>query len=153
LIVTDFDVCTELGTFADTRSRGDFALDALKVGVIALRQARGHVDADRLKTEGEHLLDSLRVSLENYQRQVGQELSTGLKEYFDPRSGRLTERLERLVKRDGELEQVLRRHVGGDGSELSQTLTSHLGKNSVLANLFDPSSSDGFLVTLTIKLD
>jgi len=46
----------------------------------------------------------------------------GLKEYFDPKSGRLAERLGRLVKRDGELEQVLRRHVGGDSSELAQTL-------------------------------
>jgi hypothetical protein len=153
LLVTDPDVCGELTTFADSRSRNDFALDALKVGVIALRQVRGHVDADRLKIEGERLLDSLKVSLETYQRQVGQELSAGLKEYFDPESGRLAERLERLVKRDGELEQVLRRHVGGDGSELAATLTDHLGENSVLASLFDPSSSDGFLVTLTQKLD
>ena len=153
LVVTDPDVCAELGTFADVRPRNEFALDALKVGVVALRQARGRVEADRLKSEGEHLLHSLRASLEGYQRQVALELSTGLKEYFDPSSGRLAERIERLVKRDGELEQVLRRHVGADGSELTRTLAAHLGEDSLLANLLDSSSSDGFLVTFSRKLD
>src|SRR5262245_4552396 len=152
LVVTDPDVCAELATFVDARSRHQFALDALKVGVVALRQSRGRIDVDRLKNEGEHLLESLKASLESYQRQVGQELAAGLKEYFDPKSGRLAERLERLVKRDGELEQVLRRHVGGDSSELAQTLAVHLGEGSVLAGLFDPSSSTGFLATLTQNL-
>jgi hypothetical protein len=146
------NLALSLATFVDVRSRDQFALDALKVGVVALRQSRGHIDADRLKSEGEHLLESLKASLESYQRQAGQELSAGLKEYFDPKSGRLAERLERLVRRDGELEQVLRRHVGGDSSELAQTLAVHLGKGSVLASLFDPSSSNGFLPTLTQNL-
>jgi len=153
LIVTDSDVCATLEPLTDPHARNDYALDALKVGVVALRQARGHVEAERLKSEGEHLLDSFRTTLESHQRQIAQDMSAGLKEYFDPGSGRLTERIERLVRRDGELEQILRRQVSGDGSELGRTLTAHLGEGSPLAGLFDPSSPEGFLSTLNKTLD
>jgi hypothetical protein len=152
LLITDSDVCRELEALPDSRVRTDYVLDALKVGVVALRQVRGQLEADRLKREGEHLLDSLRASLAIHQRQVAEDLSAGLKEYFAPDSGRLTERIERLVKRDGELEQLLRRQVSGDGSELARTLTAHLGEGSPLASLFDPSSPEGFLSTLNMAL-
>jgi hypothetical protein len=153
LLITDSDVCRELESLPDPRVRADYVLDALKVGVVALRQIRGHLEADRLKREGEHLLESLRVSLESHQRQTAQDLSAGLKEYFAPDSGRLTERIERLVKRDGELEQLLRRLVVGEGSELGRTLATHVGQGSPLASLFDPSSPEGFLATLNKTLD
>ncbi len=152
LRVTDPDVCAELAVHVDVRSRNGYALDALKVGVVALRHAQGRVEADRLKTEGEHLLASLKASLEHHQYQVAQDLSASLKDYFDPGSGRLTERIERLVKRDGDLEQVLHRQVGVDGSELSQTLATYLGQGSILAGLMDPSAADGFMATFRQKL-
>lgn len=152
LVVDDREVCEELESIVDARSREEFALVALKVGVLALRQARGRLDGDRMKLEGERLLVALNATLDNHQTRVGAELSASLKDYFDPRTGRLTERIERLVKRDGELEQILRRHLDGDDSDLARTLAAHVGEGSTLGGLLDPSSPGGFLNTLTQTL-
>ena len=68
-------------------------------------------------------------------------------------SGRFSERVERLVKNDGELEQVLRRQAGLTDSELARTLASHLGENSPLMNVLDPEASDGFLTALAAAIE
>ena len=52
--------------------------------------------------------------------QLQDKLAGSLKEYFDPQSGRFHERVQQLVKQDGELEQLLRRQIGGEDSELCQ---------------------------------
>ena len=83
-----------------------------------------------------------------HQRGLVQQLTTHLKEYFDPQSGRFNERVERLIRQDGELEQLLRRQVGADGSELVRTLTAHVGERSPLMQLLDPKASDSLLSTM-----
>jgi hypothetical protein len=84
---------------------------------------------------------------------VSDRLSLTLKEYFDPQSGRFQERVDRLIQRDGELEQVLRRQIGNDDSELGRTLTSHFGAESELMKLLDPARSHGLLASLKSTLD
>ena len=68
-----------------------------------------------------------------------------LKEYFDPNDGRFPERLERLLKKDGELEQVLRRQVGEQDSVLAQTLGAYLGDSSKLMKQLSRDDPEGFL--------
>src|ERR1019366_8158197 len=75
-------------------------------------------------------------------------LTTALKDYFDPESGRFQERVERLIKQDGDLEQVLRRQVGSDGSELAKTLAAHIGENSPLMKLLNPEESNGLVSSI-----
>ena len=51
--------------------------------------------------------------------------------YFDPKSGKLTERVDRLVKQDGELQVLLARAVG-EQSLMTRTLDAYMGLNSPL---------------------
>lgn len=51
-----------------------------------------------------------------------------MKGYFDPISGQLTQRLNRLVRRDGELDELLHRHLGEDSSTVAHTLATHVGE-------------------------
>jgi hypothetical protein len=53
LTVTDPKVLAELIAKQEGRERDDYALGALRLGVLALRQARGQVDVNALKHEGE----------------------------------------------------------------------------------------------------
>src|SRR5262245_3194991 len=96
---------------ADGQERSALALLALPIGLLALRQARGHIDADAVRREGERLLGDLRGRLEQHDKDVDARIRGALKEYFDPESGRFNERVRRLVQKDGELEQSLRRLV------------------------------------------
>src|SRR5262245_51820338 len=112
LTTADSDVCAELRRFPDDETRTDFALGALKIGVIAIRHAQGQIDGERIKAEGERILLSLNHALGEHRRSVAETLGRGLADYFAPDSGRFTERVERLVGRNGELETVLRQLIG-----------------------------------------
>jgi hypothetical protein len=76
-----------------------------------------------------------------------------LKEYFDPQSGRFHERVEQLVRKDGELEQLLRRQIGGEDSQLCKTLLAHFGQDSPLVKLLSPHESQGLLAALRQTLE
>lgn len=148
LTVSDRDSVAELLARREGRDRDEYALTALRIGLLSLKHARGQIDADAVRHEAERLLADLRHALEQSQSEIHTGLTSALKEYFDPKSGRFQERVDRLIKQDGELEQVLRRQVGNNGSELAATLATHIGANSPLMKLLDPEESDGLVSSM-----
>lgn len=145
LIVTDQDCVKELASRNEGHDRDEYALCALRIGLLSLRHARGQLDADAVKREGEKLLGDLRNALDGYRAHLHDHLNSALKEYFDPESGRFQERIERLIKHDGDLEQTLRRQIGTESSELSRTLATHVGENSPLMKLLRPGESNNLI--------
>lgn len=143
LTVSDPEIIAELFTRNEGRDRDEYALAALRLGVLALRQARGQLDANLLKREGEQLLSAVKSALTEHQLQIHQHLGGTLKEYFDPQSGRFNERVERLMKKDGELESLLGRTLTGDQSDLQRVLSSLVGTDSPLFRLLSPEESNG----------
>src|SRR5438552_7101356 len=138
LTVRDPDVVEEISKYQDGPDREAFALSALRLGVLALRQATGAVDAASLRQEGERVLGSVRELLSGASARLVSDLSSKLKHYFDPSDGELPQRLERLVRKDGDLEFLLRKHLQGDESTLAQTLARHIGEKSPLLRLLSP---------------
>lgn len=148
LVVTDSDSVKELIVRDQGRDRDEYSVTALRIGLLSLRHARGQIDVDAVKREGDRLLLEMDQTLDSYRSQLNDNLTGALKEYFDPSSGRFQERLERLIRQDGELEQVLRRQIGSDGSELARTLAAHVGENSPLMRMLDPEESNSLVRTL-----
>ena len=133
--------------------RDRVARTALRIGVLALRQARGQVDVDALRRENDRLLTALQQHLQRHASQVTTTLSGTLRDYFDPRNGSFHERVERLVRRDGELELLMRRQVGSQDSELCKTLTEHFGQQSPLMQVLDPDHSKSVLTAMRSTLE
>jgi hypothetical protein len=148
LIVSDHDCVAELFQKSEGRERDEYALTALRIGLLALRHARGQIDAEAVRREGEMLLGDLQHALQQSRTEMQNDLTSTLKEYFDPKSGRFQEPVDRLIKQDGELEQVLRRQIGKDGSELTGTLAAHIGENSPLMKLLNPEESEGLVSSM-----
>jgi hypothetical protein len=149
LVISDRDSVSELLQKTEGRERDEYALTALRIGLLALKHARGQIDADAVKREGEKLLGDLKHALNQSCGEIHTSLTTALREYFDPSGGRFQERVDRLIKEDGELEQVLRRQVGASGSELAATLATHIGENSPLMKMLNPEESDGLVSSMT----
>lgn len=145
LVIHDSETISELQQHSEGEARDKFALEALRIGVMALRQARGQIDAGAVRREGERILETLQSRLEDHGKTLNDRLTHQLKEYFDPTSGRFQERVERLIQKDGELEQVLTRQIGQDDSSLAKTLTAHIGQESPLMRFLDPKRSEGLL--------
>ena len=153
LLVSDREVIEALTGIDDPEERNEFALAALRLGVLALGQARGQLDAERVRKEGEHLIGELSRRLEDHATKLTAELGVGLREYLDPQSGRFAQRVERMLSDEGELASVLRAHVGAEDSEIAKTLASHLGTESPLLKHLDPSEADGLLSRLNQVID
>jgi hypothetical protein len=153
LEVTDAEVATELVRYEQGADRDGFALGALRLGVLALRQVRGELDAHVVRHEGERLLAEIRTVLVEHATRVAGEITGALKVYLDPASGSLPVRLERLVKADGDLESLLRAHLGGESSALARTLSAAIGEQSPIVRLLSPTQSDGLLAGITRMIE
>ena len=133
LTVTDPELVEELARHEPGADREEFALAALRIGVLTLKRAQGQLDADFITRETDRLLENM---------------TGALKEFFDPKDGRFTERVERLIGEDGELEQLMRAQIGQRDSELARTLAVHIGEQSPFMELLSTDESKGFLRSL-----
>lgn len=153
LDVTDPESVREISGKKAGRERNEYALNALTVGLLSLRHARGQVDADAVRREGERILGEMGTSLESYREKITDGLAGVLKKYFDPSSGSFQQRVERLIQKDGDLEQVLRRQVGAEGSELAAALAAHVGANSPIMNVLDPAQTGSIVNAIRLTAE
>ena len=151
LAVSEPDVYSELSKRKEPE-RSEFALAAMRVGVLAIRQAQGQVDSHQIKDAGERVISDMTTALEQHRRETAQQIEGCIREYFDPQSGLFTQRVKGLVGQGedpGELERIIRSQISGDGSQLARTLAAHLGDSSPLMKVLDPQSADGLVSLLT----
>lgn len=149
LAIDDPVLVEALLAYPEGEARSEYALTALRIGVLALKQAQGRIDADVVRGEGERLLSALEQRLASHQSRVQEQLTSTLRDYFDPTSGRFNERVEQLVKSGGELERLLRLQIGQSDSELAKTLGAYVGENSPLLKLLSPRESEGILKAIS----
>jgi hypothetical protein len=149
MVVDDALIVTEMLAYPMGPERDRYVLTALRIGVLALKQAQGRLDADVIRGESDRLLALLEDRLGNHQRNVQDQVAGTLREYFDPRSGRFNERVEQLVKSGGDLERLLRTQIGASDSELAKTLAAHVGEQSMLMKILRPSETEGILNSLS----
>jgi hypothetical protein len=152
LVVDDAIVVPELLAHPAGEERDQYALTALRIGVLALKQAQGRLDADVIRGESDRLLAVLEDRLGNHQRTVQDQVAATLREYFDPQSGRFNERVEQLVKSGGDIEKLLRTQIGASDSELAKTLAAHVGEQSTLMKILRPSETEGLLNSLSTAM-
>lgn len=136
--IDDPESVAALVAFPAGRERHRFVRTALRIGIIALNQAQTRIDADSVRKEGEHLIRTLDARLEDYRKQAETQINTSLREYFDPANGRFTERVERLVRQDGELEMVMRGQIQKAEAAVAGTLIQHVGADSPLMQMLSP---------------
>jgi hypothetical protein len=131
--ITDPELIEELLSYSEGESRDDFVLAALRIGILTLKRTQGHIDADLISKETDRLLENMNNTL---------------KGFFDPKDGRFSERINRLIQKDGEFERLMREQIGLDNSELSRTLAAFIGDNSEFMQLLSTDESKGFLKSL-----
>ncbi|HEY4014158.1 MAG TPA: hypothetical protein VGM06_12525 [Polyangiaceae bacterium] len=153
LEVRDPEVLAELRRYTDAAERDRHALAALRVGFLALRAAAGQIDAASIREAGQNLIAEVRELLSTRATETTERISSALTQYLDPQSGLLPQRLQALVREDGELERMLRAHVGADDSILARSLATHLGEGSPIFKLLSPTDANGLRAQLGKTLE
>jgi hypothetical protein len=149
LRVTDPEVVHELELQAEGVARDAYAKHALRIGVLALRQANGSLDATAIQREGERMLAAVRETLTAYTNDTRTAIAQLLGGYLDPASGSLPHRLDALTKRDGEIEALLCKHLDGDQSTIAQTLARQVGEQSPIFKFLSPTEASGLVAVLS----
>lgn len=140
---TDPDVVAELSKFTDLASRERYASSALRLGVLALRQAGGELDATAIRKAAQDMLTDLGQLLAQRGTETSNAIASALRQYFDPSSGALPLRIEALLRSDGELDRALRAHLGPENSTIANALSAHFGEGSPIFKLLSPTDANG----------
>lgn len=153
LAVSDRETVAELSRFADEAERAEYALAALRVGVLAMRQVRGELDAQTIRAEGDAILSRIEQTLGAHEKTVQEKMAMTLASYFDPASGQFTQRVKSLTENGGELERVILAQLSGDSSALGQTLAQAVGAASPVMQALDPAAKNGIVERLSTAVD
>jgi hypothetical protein len=143
LEVIDPEVVFELTKRSIGKDRDEFASTALRIGVLSLRAAAGQLDSASVKETGDKLIADIRELLGVRAREVTNAIATSLTQYFDPATGLVSQKLESLVKKDGDLARVLAEYLGSDDSVMARTLAGYLGRQSPVFKLLSPTEAQG----------
>jgi hypothetical protein len=143
LEISDSEVVAELRKHSDGAPRQAYALGALRLGVLALRQATGALDATTIREAGQNLISSLAELLAKRGTEITSDLAGALRQYFDPATGALHQRIEALLCNDGDLDRALRIHLAPENSTIARALAAHLGEGSQLFKLLSPTDASG----------
>jgi hypothetical protein len=152
LNVTDPEISAALRAHAAGAPRNQFALEALRLGVLALRAAAGQIDAGAIYDAGQKLMLDIASVLNENSGELRGEFASALKQYFDPQTGFLPQRIQSLIQRDGDLERLLRSHLAPQDSMIARTLAAHLGEGSPIFRLLSPSDANGLQAQLADAL-
>ena len=133
----------------DGLARARFAEQALRIGVLAIRSAGGEIDSDTVRNEGTRLINELSQLVQTYQTTTSEGLAGILKEYFNPENGRFTENVDRLVRQDGDLQQVLQNHLDTAQTTIQQTISQLVGTDSPLMQMLRPGEANVFFENLS----
>jgi hypothetical protein len=152
LTVSDPEVLAELQRH-DGDDREQYAQSALRIGVLALRTAAGQIDVASIREAGARLVGDLRELLSARAAEMTERLTSTLTQYLDPQSGALPQRMQAILREDGELDRLLRTHVGEDDSILARSLAAHLGEGSPVFRLLSPTDATGLRAQLTKTIE
>jgi hypothetical protein len=153
MALTDAEVIAAVSEFPVGPARNEFVSACVKVGVLALRAARGVVDGDTIRNEGNRLVDQLTERLTGYRTLLEENMSSTLTHYFDPKDGLFSTRIENLTKNDGELAGLMKNQVSDVQRQLNTTFEQFIGENSQFLELLSPTESNQMLKAMRGTVD
>lgn len=133
--------------------RDQLAVDAWMIGLRAMANAHAQAQEARLADVSRTLLEDLDTQLATHVKKQEDMLVQGLRRYFDPADGQVTERLRAFIDDQGALAKLLDRFVGPRNSVLAETLAKQVGEQSVLFKKLSPTDGDGIIKALEKRID
>lgn len=152
LSITDPEIAAALTEAGEGRERQEFALSALRIGILSLKVARGTVDGATVRGEGDRLLSMLDERLKAHRQVLDEALGGTLRAYFDPASGSFNERVQRLLCQDGELATLIGAQVEVARRSLDTLFDDRLGENSEFRRLLSPEQGNELVAALQAQV-
>lgn len=148
LTVTDPTVTKYLFAF-DEPTREDKAIEALRVGVIAIQSASPALDTKIVEEKFREVESNIDTCISDFETDI----KTKLEEYFKMGSGFVPRSLDTLFGNNGTLIQLLNQYFAADTGKVLMLLQEQVGPSSPFAKSLDPNNKESVISRLqdTVK--
>lgn len=140
LEITERTVLEYLQQFPE-ESRCEKALDALKVGVIAIQSASPSLDTRVVEEKFRQVEEDINGAISDFK----EEIRTKLEQYFKAEGGSVPLCLERYFGENGSLARAMEEYFDMEKGRLSEVLKRQVGPESFLGRQMDPSNREGLI--------
>jgi hypothetical protein len=148
LIVDDPEVVRYLLEFEDDETRNERALEALKVGVIALRSASPTLDTRVVQARFAELDRTMKSSIDEFQRSF----KDGLTTYFENGTGIVPNSIESAFGEDGKLRRLFEGFFDPEEGKVCRLIESQIGPESSFAKNLDPEHKGSVISLIEAKV-
>lgn len=124
--------------------RHEKALEAIRVGVIAIQSASPSLDTKIV----EEKFMQVQQTINNYLTGFQTDLKVNMEEYFKMGSGAVPRSLEAFFGNAGTLSQMMNQYFNTDGGKLQRLIQDHVGVTSPFAKSLDPTNKESVLSKL-----
>lgn len=133
----------------DSSIRSDKAIEALRVGIIAIQSASPSLDTKVV----EEKFREVESTIDNYIGEFQVDLKSKLEEYFKTGSGTVPRSLDSLFGNNGTMSQLLNQYFSADGGKVLRLLQEQVGPSSQFAKSLDPNNRESVISRLqeTVK--
>ena len=140
LTIKDENVIKYLISY-ESPQREDKALEALKVGVIAILSASPCLDTKIVEAKFDKIEKNLQEYSEAFKKTLGEEL----KKYFEKEKGDVPAAINSVLGEKGTLSVLLKEYFNAEGGKVSLLLQEELGPGSSFAKTLDPSNRESVI--------
>ncbi len=123
------------------------ALDALRIGVLAIQSAGTAIDSSIVEEKFRDLNGQFNGHLDELRK----DLDLTMREHLDEKSGTLPRSLDKVFGDNGVLSAVLKSYMSPDG-KLTQLMKEQIGPGSEFAKQLDPRNKDSVISLLESKV-
>lgn len=148
LIITDRNTLGYLAQFPDEETQIEKAIEALKVGVVAIQSASPTLDTTVVQSHFSEMETRMRESISEFQRSVKDDL----KEYFEDNNGIVPRSIDGVFGSEGVLARTFQTFFDPEDGKLSRLMKSQVGPDSTFGKSLDPGNKQGVIAVLEARV-
>jgi hypothetical protein len=148
LVITDRNVVGYLAQFRDEEKQCEKALEALKVGVIAILSASPTLDTQVVQTKFSEVEGRMREQLGDFQRKVADDFCR----YFEEQDGVVPRSIDGIFGDKGALTRTFQNFFDPTEGKLSRLMQAQIGPQSNFGKALDPQNKQGVVALIEARV-
>ena len=148
LVITDQNVLSYLSQFEDEEKKIEKAIEALKVGVVAIQSASPTLDTTVVQTQFAEMEMRMQGSIGEFQQNVKDDL----KKYFEDNDGIVPRSIDGIFGDQGSLSRTFQSFFDPQSGRLSSLMQSHVGPDSTFGKSLDPENKQGVIALIEARV-
>lgn len=148
LVISDRNVLAYLAQFDDEEIQCDKALEALKVGVIAIQSASPTLDTQVVQSKFAEVESRMKEQMGEFQKKVAHDLVR----YFAENDGVVPRSIDGAFGDKGSVTRTLQAFFDPNEGKLSRLMQAQIGPQSTFGKALDPQNKQGVIALIEARV-